>query len=206
MNAHMTMLKEQLTQRYPSLRAAYADRVERFGPSDYDKLFSTFRNLPADSLDLITMVSLLRATDWDADLFFIFSPAIVEKLSNVDEIDGFLREAIAEGMLEVDKRFFLIDTNWDTISEIGRVLVQLKRYSTAAIFYRRFLEIRPDSAVAMTNLAVCLHLGGDGEEEVMELLHRAVALERPNEHLAKDWLRHVTFLKSQGEGAEKEEL
>jgi tetratricopeptide (TPR) repeat protein len=119
------------------------------------------------------MISFLRFTDWDADLFNTFSIPIVDKLK---EINAFSREALKEGLIKLWQGYFYTETNTDIIAEIGRVLISINEYEMAREKYELFNKVRKDNAVGLNNLGVCLVNLGRGEE-AKALFERALEIE-----------------------------
>mmetsp|Transcript_4542 Transcript_4542/g.6369 ORF Transcript_4542/g.6369 Transcript_4542/m.6369 type:complete len:279 (-) Transcript_4542:151-987(-) len=184
MNAKIAERKSSFLTNYPHLLEAYTDRILSFGPSDYDKVFSFHREEPNEHVELITVVALMRLTHWDPDMFAIYSNFIVDRVMSANE---FLKADVAEGLEKIWKNFFLTEHNVDIISEIGRILVQVQRFSEAEVYYRRFVELRPESAIAMVNLGICLFHMGDAQAAA-ELFQAALHIE-PDYSLASEWLK-----------------
>mmetsp|Transcript_33340 Transcript_33340/g.48306 ORF Transcript_33340/g.48306 Transcript_33340/m.48306 type:complete len:501 (+) Transcript_33340:378-1880(+) len=148
---------EAYSKQYPYLLEAFYDHLVSFSPSDYRKLIALQQQRgapPNSSTSILTTIALLRALEWDPEVFAVLSQSLLESLQYATTD---LHAIIAEGLQLLWQNFFVTNSNTEIISEIGRIYGQMSLFKDAATFYERYLLYHPTNAVGLTNLGMCLY-------------------------------------------------
>lgn len=84
-------------------------------------------------------------------------------------------------------------SNANTQRSFGVRMAKMNLWREAMFRFKRATQIEPDNAMAHNNLAVAYEATGDFEAAAKEY-KEALRLDRGNEHIQKNYSRHVEFM------------
>lgn len=178
-------------QPLPETRLAFAQWMERIGPTDVYRIFDL---LPLDRMDIDQLLAVLRMAAWDP-LTFI---AMARDFSRV-AADAYLEQLarLRAALQRVWALHFPLANAKDVAFEIGFVYYAMRRYREAAAFYQRSLALYGPHHTTLFNLGLCAFQQGK-HDDALAWFDRALELD-PNYAVARDWRVRV-----QGERAAAE--
>lgn len=141
----------------PRLRDAYEDRVDRFGPSAYHRLFRAVRE-QAQPPDLDALLVLLRASDFDPVLFARFGDHLLTEVAKADEETRRELIAVIDRVLE---RTYPVGAKDDALFISARLLFAMKRSAEAGALFERVTREQPSRRAGWFNLGTCHEALGD---------------------------------------------
>jgi tetratricopeptide (TPR) repeat protein len=177
---------EDRSLAYPYLKQAFEDFLNSFGPNDF---FVMQKSLKEDVSNppLRTVISILKLSDWDPDVFFKFRDII---LTQAPTCGVKLRNDLSRGIPRVWKNYYIMDLEKDIAFEIGRYYYGIRNYDDALKYYTESVGTVGDHHVTFHNQGLCYYSLGK-YELALEYFKRAVALNADYEK-AKSWIEKVT--------------
>jgi hypothetical protein len=141
----------------PRWRDAYRDRVDRFGPAEYHRLFQSLRE-KKESPDLPSLLLMLRIADHDSVLFARYGADILAAISSADNAT---RHDLLVSIDEVLERTFPIGPQDDSLFMAGRMLFAMGRAAEARVLFERVTHEQPKRRAGWFNHGVALEALGD---------------------------------------------
>jgi hypothetical protein len=181
----LTMLDENRSDYFPYLKQSFHDFVDVFGPNDF---FVIQKSLKEDmsSPPLRTIISLLKLSDWDPDIFFKFRDAILfhTPTSNIK-----LKNDLIRGIPRIWENYYILDVDKDIAFEIGRFYYGIRDYEKALHFYLESQKTVGEHHVTYHNQGLCYYSLGK-HLIALELFQKAAAM-CPEYEKAKNWIEKV---------------
>lgn len=171
--------------RYPEVTTALADAFDRPGPGAIYALYEHALAAPGRTLDL--MVAVLRAMEWDPEVFDHFAADLLAKLGEgprvaVADLRGHL-EAVAGRIYPLPGG---APGGANTLFNVGRVFEDLQDHERAAACFQRALEVFGPGEEVLFHLGLCCIARQEYEAALGHL--RAVVELRPDHVLARGWI------------------
>lgn len=181
----LTLLDEKRSEYFPSLCSAFHDYVNTFGPNDF---FVLQKSLKEDmtSPPLRTIVSLLKLSDWDPDVFFKFRDPI---LLHAPSCGSKLRNDLARGIPNIWSNYYHLDLDKDIAFEIGRFYYGIRDYENALYYYKESMRIVGEHHVTYHNQGLCYYSLGNILIS-LDLFQKALQL-CPEYEKARNWIEKV---------------
>mmetsp|Transcript_32669 Transcript_32669/g.40148 ORF Transcript_32669/g.40148 Transcript_32669/m.40148 type:complete len:521 (-) Transcript_32669:393-1955(-) len=183
--------------RYPMLKQCFEDNIVSFGPNDFFMLQRGMKEVTISSgsgdaainetnLSLNSVVSLLKLSDWDADVFYKFRDIIISKVNTANPK---LRKDLLQGVPRVWKNHFLLGRDKDVAFEMGRLYYGLQMPRDGLKYYSSSVEIAGEHHVTYYNMGLCHYSLGE-KRDAIECFSKSACL---NESYVKasNWLEKV---------------
>ncbi|CAH0476847.1 unnamed protein product [Peronospora belbahrii] len=188
MDLHGTGLDETCAKRslqFPHLLTAYEGNIVSFGPNDFFVLQKATKE-DAQVPNLKTVLSLMRLSGWDPDVFYKFRDVL---LNQSPTAAAKLRQDVMYGIPLVWKNYYALEKEKDIAFEIGRLYYGLHEYDSALIFYTLSVQEMGKHHVTSHNMGLCYY-----SKKQLELaatcFEEASALDRSYQKAAT-WLQRV---------------
>jgi hypothetical protein len=141
----------------PRFRHAFTDRIDRFGPSSYHRLFKAVRDLdPPPTLDALLV--LLRVADYDPVMFARFGDLL---LTQAPKADADTRHEVGLVVDAVLERTYPVGPKDDALFIAARLLFSMGRQAEAGVLFERVTREQPSRRAGWYNLGTCLEIQGD---------------------------------------------
>jgi tetratricopeptide (TPR) repeat protein len=182
----LTLLDENRSNYFPFLKQSFHDFVDTFGPNDF---FVMQKSLKEDmtSPPLRSVVSLLKLSDWDPDIFFKFRDPI---LLHAPSCGIKLRNDLTRGIPMVWKNYYILDVDKDIAFEIGRFYYGIRDYEKALFYYTESMKQVGEHHVTFHNQGLCFYSLGKSLI-ALEHFQKALAMS-PEYEKARNWIEKVT--------------
>ena len=166
-------------QPLPETRLAFAQWMERIGPTDVYRIVDL---LPLDKMDVDQLLAVLRMAAWDPVTFI----AMARDFNRV-AADAYLEQLtrLRAALQRVWALHFPLPNAKDVAFEIGYVYYGMRRYREATAFYQRSLALYGPHHTTFFNLGLCAFQQGK-HDEALAWFDRALELD-PNYAIARDW-------------------
>ena len=150
-------------QAFPTTHTAYSDNIDRFGPDDLAVIDRALGE-QMSSLQMETLLALLRTTHWDPDYVVRAVEFLVDKLPVAEDRFG---KALLRGVHATWEQYYPIGETDDVPFGLGVLLFSLQDYAGALEFFERSLHDFGEDPRTTLNLALTLyHL--DRKSECLE--------------------------------------
>lgn len=178
-----------------ALGAQFADLTfTRWAYNQFNVAFSTkeFSNVKnsyvkrVEDMDLDDLLSLLKLSYWDADVFYAVSSRICALITQATP--GYLK-TLRTGLQIVETNFFFSTTSKNTLFELGRVYHLLGDLDIAIKHYNDSLKFYGEESPLSFNLGLCYYYQHD-LQHALQHFQRAVEL-NPENSAAKEWIEFV---------------
>jgi len=171
--------------QFPYLSQAFTDVISSFGPNDF---FMIQKGIKEDITNppLRTVLSLLKLSDWDTDVFFKFRDQILNQLPNNGSK---MKNDLCRGIPRLWKHYFVLDTEKDIAFEIGRVYYGIREFESALKYYQISTATIGKHQVTYHNQGLCFYSLGD-LPNALENFEIAVQMSEHYEK-ARNWTEKV---------------
>lgn len=172
---------------YRNLIHAFEDNVNNFSPNDFYLMQRSLRE-ESQHPSLPTLISLLKLSSWDCEVFFKFRENIIAQLPRVTV--G-LKNDLLRGADIIWGNYYHLDSDKDIAFELGRMMFGLQIWNRAIDFYEQSMTWCGEHHVTQHNIGLCY--------SSMGLLEKAAAcfvrsLEmKPDYEKAKKWLEKIKY-------------
>jgi tetratricopeptide (TPR) repeat protein len=181
----LTLLDEKRSEMFPYLKQSFHDFIDCFGPNDFFVLQKSLKE-DLSNPPLRTIVSLLKLSDWDPDVFFKFRDAI---LIHAPTCGSKLRNDLARGIPHIWNNHYSLDVDKDIAFEIGRFYYGIRDYEHALQFYKESISTVGEHHVTYHNQGLCYYSLG---KPLIALEHFQKALTMsPEYEKARNWIEKV---------------
>lgn len=170
---------------YPFLKNAFQESVDIFGPNDFFVLQKSIKE-DMTNAPLRTIVSLLKLSAWDPDVFFKFRDVILNHAPNCGQK---LRNDLCRGIPKVWENYYMMDLDKDIAFEIGRFYYGIRDYAIALKYYTISKDTVGDHHVTSHNQGLCFYSQGQHELALTHFQH-ALSLNNSYEK-ARSWIEKV---------------
>lgn len=143
--------------RLPRFQHAFNERIDRFGPAEYHRLYKAVRDQDPPP-DLPTLLVLLMLSDYDPVLFARFGARIVEQLP---QADADLRHELGIVIDEVIERTYPVGPQDDALFLAARLLFKLDRFAESSLLFERVTREQPARRAGWYNYGICLEAQRD---------------------------------------------
>jgi len=146
---------------FPELNFVYKNAVNSFGPDDYFLLWKSVRTKDAFPSHILT---LLRLSNHDPDLFFRFRNTLLEKADN----SPYLKEILKELDLVWDHYYpnGVHEEEYIAFS-IGRIMFKSGEFGKALVYFEESLKIDQEDQATYYNIGLCKEYLGFPHEALM---------------------------------------
>ena len=173
--------------QYPMLTFMFQESVNNFSPNDF---FVMQKSLKEEKNPQITSIlSLLKLSHWDPDVFYKFRDEIIHSLSSSSPK---LRHDFKIGTKELWENYYHLDNNdnsRDILFELGRLCYGLSVFDKALNFYKLSLEYYGDHHITYHNSGLC-HFSLGHFEAAQIAFGKAIEIS-PSYDKSKTWFERV---------------
>jgi tetratricopeptide (TPR) repeat protein len=170
---------------YKFLALSFRETCVMFGPNDFFVLQKSLKE-DVSSPSLRSVVSMLKLSDWDPDVFFKFRDVI---LSQSPSCGSKLRNDIARGIPRLWSNNFVLDSDKDIAFEIGRFYYGVRDYGRALQFYDESVSTVGEHHITLHNQGLCYYSQGKLETS-LSYFSRSLSLNSLYEK-ARNWIDKV---------------
>lgn len=184
----MTSLMNKDAERsrfYPHLTLAFNDAVDTFGPNDFFVLQKSLKE-DAPNPPLKSIISLLKLSDWDPDVFFKFRDLILNQIPNCGQK---LRNDLCRGIPRVWVNYYMLDLDKDIAFEIGRFFYGIRDYTNALNYYIESTNTVGEHHVTYHNQGLCYYSRGE-LEIALKHFEKSLSMNKDYEK-ARSWVEKV---------------
>jgi tetratricopeptide (TPR) repeat protein len=169
---------------------AWADTMDIFGPENFSCLQRCVsEEIPNASLRVV--ISLIRMSNWDPDVFFKFKQTLIDKSPTAPSK---LQADIYRDVRRIYERYFPLQPAKDIAFELGRICMGLKRYSEAVQLFIASQRQCGEHHITSYNIGICLfHM--NALETALVCFDRTLYL-KPDYVDAKSWVARVEAKKA----------
>ena len=153
-------------------RQAYATAIEQFGPDDFFTLKKGIEKT-YDTLTIPQIISYLRLSGWDANIFLGCFPAL---LIRVDHLSGAERQELSKAIQQVWETYYPIGEERDLAFNMGMLLYGMEYYADALYYFQQSLMLYGPDVSTIYNMGMCYYCMGQ-LENALECINQALALE-----------------------------
>lgn len=184
---NLARLDEQRAKQFPYLRRAFLDYVDQFGPNDF---FVMQKSLKEDmtNIPLRAVISILKLSDWDPDVFFKFRDCI---LAQSPTCGPKLRNDISRGIPRVWTNYYMLDSDKDIAFEVGRFYYGIREFEKALFYYKESTATVGEHHVTYHNQGLCYYSLGK-LDLALENFHKAHKMCAEYEK-ARNWIEKVNM-------------
>jgi hypothetical protein len=163
----------------------WEDSVAVFGPDSFSTIQRSIKEeMSAPSLKLV--VSLVRLSNHDPDVFFKFKQTLIDNALHVPER---MRSDLKRDVRCIHANFYPLQHNKDVPFELGRLMMGLKEYKAAAALFADSQRHCGEHHVSWYNLGICYHHTKQ-LSSALRCFRRSLSL-RPDYHDARSWAARV---------------
>jgi tetratricopeptide (TPR) repeat protein len=178
-------IDRQRSIKYPSLMFSFEESLNLFGPNDFFVLQKSLKD-DMNGIPLRTVVSLLKLSDWDPDIFFKFRDCI---LQNSPTCSDKLRNDLCRGVPRIWINNYPLDSEKDIAFEIGRFYYGIKDFAKALEFYDMSVDTVGQHHVTCHNQGLCYYSLGQ-RDKALEHFKKASLID-PSYEKARSWVDKV---------------
>lgn len=170
---------------FPLLSLSFRETCVMFGPNDF---FVLQKGLKEDvsQPSLRSVISMLKLSDWDPDVFFKFRDVI---LGQTPTCGSKLRNDISRGIARLWENYFMLDVDKDIAFEIGRFYYGIRDYDNALRFYEESISGVGEHHITLHNQGLCFYSQGK-LETALSYFSRSLSLNERYEK-ARNWVDKV---------------
>ena len=136
-------------QFFPNLLQAFEDHIDLFGPNDFFVIQKCVHEETGSNTSLRSMVSLLKLSNWDSEIFFKFREMI---LAQAPSAGIKLRIDLCRGIPLLWRNYFGLGQDTDIAFEIGRLYYALCNYREALVYYQLSVDLIGPHHVTFHNM------------------------------------------------------
>jgi hypothetical protein len=164
---------------------AWADTMDIFGPENFSSLQRCVsEEIPNASLRVV--ISLIRMSNWDPDVFFKFKQTLIDKSPSAPPK---LQADIYRDIRRIYERYFPLQPAKDIAFELGRICMGLKRYTEAVQLFIASQRQCGEHHITSYNIGICLfHM--NALDTALVCFERTLYL-KPDYIDAKAWVARV---------------
>ncbi len=183
---HSVAKNNDYKSKFPMTTFLFEEAVN-FSPNDF---FVTQKFLNEESNpSLLPIISLLKLSNWDPDIFYKFRDEILNSLSSAGSK---LRYDLACGIDKIWDHYYHLgndENGKDILFELGRVCYGLLIFHKALMFYEQSLKYYGDHHITYHNSGLC-HFSLLDFEEAKLKFQKALEI-NPQYEKSKDWFERV---------------
>jgi len=185
MNGDIEMLNKKRKSQFPSLYHSYEEFINKFSPNDFFVIQKSLKEECVPSL--ASIVSLIKLSNWDPDIFFKFRDTILSKAPTAGPR---LRNDLSHVTSKLWDHYYHLDNDKDIAFELGRLCYGLSLYQDALKYYEISVSIFGEHHVTHHNSGLC-HFSLFEFHKASYFFNRALTL-NPEYEKSITWLERVT--------------
>ena len=170
---------------FPTLSISFRESCVMFGPNDFFVLQKSLKE-DVSQPSLRSVVSMLKLSDWDPDVFFKFRDVI---LGQTPSCGSKLRNDLSRGIARLWENYFMLDSDKDIAFEIGRFYYGIRDYENALRFYGESIAGVGEHHITLHNQGLCYYSQGNLETS-LSYFSRSLSLNERYEK-ARNWVDKV---------------
>jgi tetratricopeptide (TPR) repeat protein len=156
-------------------RMTFANLLQGFGPEEFAMLQRAIKE-DSKNPSLRLIITLLRLSSHDPDVFFKFRENLLEKVCVPKTMmSSKLRQDLVVDLQRVMFNYYPINPNRDIAFEAGRIFLNLEEYKRASLCFRESLFDVGEHPSTYANLALALEKLGD-VKTALEVVDQALML------------------------------
>ena len=136
---------------YQNLRNAFEDHINSFSPNDFYLMQRSMKE-EARNPSLFSIVSLLKLSNWDCELFFKFRDNII---SQIPRATIGTKSDFEGGSKKIWNNYYHLDSVKDVAFELGRVMFGLHCWEEALEFYQSSVDVCGEHHITHHNMGLC---------------------------------------------------
>jgi hypothetical protein len=179
------VLDEERGAAYTFLGLSFRETCIMFGPNDFFVLQKSTKE-ECSSPSLRTVVSMLKLSDWDPDVFFKFRDVVLAQTPNCGPK---LRNDLARGIPRLWANYFVLDSDKDIAFEIGRFYYGIRDYANALHYYEESINSVGEHHITLHNQGLCYYSLGK-LETALSYFSRSLSINNAYEK-ARSWVDKV---------------
>ena len=137
--------------KYRYLCNAFEDNVNSFSPNDFYLMQRALKE-ESSKPTLASIVSLLKLSNWDTEIFFKFRDNI---LAEIPRATHGLRNDLERGAKRIWDQYYHLENEKDVAFELGRLLFGLHYFEQSLEFYQLSLDLFGFHHVTHHNQGLC---------------------------------------------------
>ena len=138
-------------EELPETRHAFEEALEVQGPDDFYTLKKALEEA-APNLAIEQILAFLRFSGWDAGIFSIVFPRLMDLLPELDEL---VRKELSRAARQVWENYLPIGEDRDLAFELGVLLSEIERLPEALEFFGHSLRLQGPDAATYYNIGIC---------------------------------------------------
>jgi tetratricopeptide (TPR) repeat protein len=138
-------------EELPETRHAFEEALEVQGPDDFYTLKKALEESGA-TLSVDQILAFLRFSGWDAGIFAVVFPRLMELLPSLDEL---ARKELGRAARQIWETYLPIGEDRDLAFELGVLLSEIERLPEALEFFGHSLRLQGPDAATYYNLGIC---------------------------------------------------
>jgi len=178
----------QIEQYFPNLLQSFQDNVESFGSNDFFVLQKCLQE-ETNHISLASIISLLKLSNWDTDIFCKFREIIIRDTPNAGIK---LRMDFVQCIPMLWRNHFALDPKEkrdDLAFDIGRILYSLCNYREALVYYQLSEAHAGPHHVTFYNMGLCYYALKDFTQ-AMKYFSDSHSLDKTYQK-ALDWIQKI---------------
>ncbi len=144
-------INHEIRSLYKRLYNSFEDNVHAFSPNDFYLIQRALKD-ETSKPSLASMVSLLKLSNWDSEVFFKFRDSI---LAEIPRATHGLRNELQRGAKLIWDNYYHLDNEKDVAFELGRLLFGLHYFELSLEFYQLSLDLFGSHHVTHHNQGLC---------------------------------------------------
>jgi hypothetical protein len=181
-------------------RKAFDDAIEKFSPDDYFTLKKSMEKA-YDLLSLHEILTLLRWSGWDPNVFLGALPALSKLLKSATGND---RPELCQALLQVWDNYYPIGEESDLGFHIGTILYRIDYYRDALEFFQHSLRLYGPRADTACNMGMCHYMLGE-RDAALKCVDQALQLD-PDLEAAKSMRVEIVRPSAPPRSSRREEI
>ena len=186
-NKDLDQLNNERKSKYPILSYSFEECINTFNPNDFFVIQKSLKEEANPSL--LPIISLLKLSNWDPDVFYKFRDEI---LTTVSSAGPRLRQDLNIGISKIWDNYYHLgnyDNSKDIVFELGRLCYGLSLFEKALIYYQKSSIYYGDHHITFHNAGLC-YFSLLNFEEARINFNKALGIS-PTYTKSKTWLEKV---------------
>ena len=173
------------SSKFPLLHDYFHENLKSFTPNDFYNIQKCLKEESNPSI--ISILSLMRLSDWDPDIFFKFRDDIQ---SQIPSLNPRIKHDLYKGLEKIWEHYYFLDHEKDIAFEIARTYYGLKKYQKALKFYNNSIRLHGDHYISFHNQGLCFYNLKD-LKSAMALFQKSL-IANPSYSKASTWIQKVS--------------
>lgn len=170
---------------YQNLHNAFEDHINSFSPNDFYLMQRSLKE-EAPNPSLFSIVSLLKLSNWDCELFFKFRDNII---SQIPRATIGTKSDFMSGSKKIWNNYYHLDSVKDVAFELGRVMFGLHCWEEALEFYQKSVDVCGEHHITYHNKGLC-YSSLKKYEEALACFTKSLEL-KPDYEKASVWIEKI---------------